>query len=84
MDRIICIRCKTRTVYVTKKGKIGKLCSQCFLDAFSELPDPDCETCLGQGEYYTHSDECDDDLCALAGGYHDCKGKVVGCDCSLI
>ncbi len=82
-NRIICIKCSERTVYVTPKGKVGKLCSSCFLEALSELPDPDCEICLGQGECYTHSDDCEDDLCALAGGYHDCNGIVESCGCSI-
>lgn len=84
VGRIACIKYNERTVYVTPKGVVGKLCSQCFLAAFSELPNPDCECCMGEGEYYTHSDDCEDDLCALAGGYHDCSGKVVDCNCSII
>lgn len=80
---ITCIKCNKRTVYVAPNGKPGKLCARCLLKAFSDLPNPDCEVCLGQGEYYFHSDDCDDDLCALAGGYHDCTGKVVDCDCSI-
>ena len=28
-------------------------------------------------EYFTHSEGCDDDLCALNGDYHSCVGKVI-------
>lgn len=84
MHRITCIRCNKRTVYVTPQGHVGRLCSQCFVVAFSELPNPDCEDCFGNGEYYTHSNDCDDDLCALAGGYHDCDGIVKDCHCSIL
>lgn len=28
-------------------------------------------------EYFTHTDDCRDDLCALNGDYHSCVGKVV-------
>ena len=28
-------------------------------------------------EYFTHSEDCRDDLCALNGDYHSCVGKVV-------
>lgn len=59
-----------------------------FVTALNEarkLPDSDsdCEYCMGTGEFYTHSPDCGDDLCALAGGYHDCDGRVVGCGCSI-
>lgn len=83
MQRITCIRCNQRTVYVTPRGVVGNLCSQCFLSAFSELPNPNCEYCYGEGEYYWHSEDCDDESCCLAGGYHDCSGKVVSCGCSI-
>jgi hypothetical protein len=43
--------------------------------------DPNCPYCYGRGQYYTHSSDCDDDLCNLSGGYHDCVGQVVECDC---
>lgn len=82
--RITCIRCNERLVYITPKGIIGKLCSQCFLTALSELPNPDCEHCLGEGEYYWHSENCDNDLCSLAGGYNDCAGRIVDCNCSIL
>ena len=80
---MICSKCNHNPVHIMPGGKAGKLCAQCFLIAFSEIPNPDCETCGGQGEYLTHSYECEDDLCALAGGYHDCTGMVVDCDCSI-
>lgn len=84
MHRITCIKCKERTVYVTPKGKAGRLCGQCFLIAFSKFPNPDCENCLGMGEYLAHSDDCNSDLCVLAGGYHDCNGTLQECDCSIL
>lgn len=28
-------------------------------------------------EYFTHSEDCENDLCALNGDYHSCAGKVV-------
>lgn len=44
-------------------------------------PDQNCPTCGGVGEYYTHTSDCEDRFCALAGGYHDCPGEVVECEC---
>jgi hypothetical protein len=82
-DRITCIRCGERTVYVTPKGAVGRLCGQCFLIAFSEIPDPDCEHCQGNREYYWHSEDCTNDLCSLAGGYDDCQGRMIVCGCSI-
>jgi hypothetical protein len=84
MSKITCVRCNERTVYVTPKGKVGRLCGPCFLVAFSELPNPDCENCLGMGQYLAHSNDCNDDLCVLAGGYHDCRGNLQECDCSIL
>jgi hypothetical protein len=79
-----CIKCEEREVYISPKGHMGKLCAVCFLKAFTRLPNPDCPYCSGTGECYTHSPDCNDDLCALAGGYHDCGGVVVDCDCSIL
>jgi hypothetical protein len=67
MSRITCVRCNQRTVYVTPKGVVGKLCEQCFLIALSELPNPYCEYCLGEGEYYSHSED----------------GIMINCNCSI-
>ncbi len=39
---------------------------------------------MGASEYYWHTSDCEDDLCCLAGGYHDCDGEVVDCDCSIL
>lgn len=44
-------------------------------------PNPDCEDCHGGGEFMGHAAGCDDHLCALAGGYDDCAGRMVKCDC---
>lgn len=41
-----------------------------------------CEQCHGAGEYFTHSEDCADDLCALNGDYHSCEGQVLPCDCT--
>jgi hypothetical protein len=43
--------------------------------------DPECGYCNGSGERYWHSEDCRDDYCALAGGYHDCRGQVEECAC---
>ena len=40
-----------------------------------------CDDCLGRGEYFTHTDDCADDLCALNGDYHSCVGRVMRCGC---
>ncbi len=48
----------------------------------SPWPDPDCPDCYGAGEFYTHSPDCRERFCALAGGYHDCDGEVVTCGCN--
>lgn len=39
----------------------------------------ECETCHGQGEIYTHTEDCRSDWCALAGGMDDCLGQVIEC-----
>lgn len=46
-------------------------------------PDPNCPECGGAGEIYTHSSDCRERFCALAGGMYDCAGEVVECDCVL-
>ena len=40
-----------------------------------------CDDCQGEGEYFTHSDECCDERCALNGDYHSCPGRIVRCGC---
>lgn len=40
-----------------------------------------CADCGGYGEWFGHAPDCDNDLCALAGGYDDCRGQVVTCHC---
>jgi hypothetical protein len=44
-------------------------------------PEEVCDTCGGYGEVYGHSDDCESDLCALAGGMDDCNGQIVTCHC---
>ncbi len=51
------------------------------IDGVTDCPDPWCEYCLGTGERYTHSPDCDDDNCALAVSYHDCQGIIEKCGC---
>lgn len=41
----------------------------------------DCPYCGGSGEYFGHSPECTEDLCALAGGMNDCDGQAFTCNC---
>jgi hypothetical protein len=48
-----------------------------------EIHNPDCEYCLGTGEYYWHSSDCKNDDCRLAGGYGDCAGEMSQCGCSI-
>lgn len=50
--------------------------------AMSETANPDCETCHGEGEYYGHSGECNDDMCALNGDFFSCHGEILPCGCS--
>lgn len=41
-----------------------------------------CDDCsMGEGEYFTHSADCTDDLCALNGDQDSCVGQVVQCGC---
>jgi len=40
-----------------------------------------CDDCRGEGEYFTHAENCRDDLCALNGDYHSCAGQVMKCGC---
>lgn len=64
--------------------KYGRaICSRCAWQRIAGLPDPDCENCGGQGEYYWHSEDCHNDDCALAGGYGECEGRIIDCGCSL-
>jgi hypothetical protein len=53
------------------------------LRALGQHPDadPECGYCNGSGERYWHTADCRDDYCALAGGYHDCRGQVEECAC---
>jgi len=39
----------------------------------------ECEQCHGGGEVFGHAADCDNDLCALAGGIDDCLGRVDPC-----
>lgn len=43
--------------------------------------DPACDACHGVGEYFGHSSDCNDDLCALNGDQHSCVGQVEKCNC---
>lgn len=40
-----------------------------------------CQCCGGSGEVFEHSEDCDDDLCALNGDDHSCTGVVRHCSC---
>jgi hypothetical protein len=40
-----------------------------------------CDHCLDTGRYFTHAEDCRDDLCALNGDMHSCAGQVMRCDC---
>jgi hypothetical protein len=53
------------------------------IELLSNMPNPDCEYCLGTGEYYWHSSDCKNDDCHLAGGYGDCAGEMSQCGCSI-
>jgi hypothetical protein len=44
--------------------------------------DPACAYCGGHGVMYDHAPGCHDDLCALAGGFHDCAGALYPCSCT--
>ena len=48
----------------------------------AEAARQNCETCGGTGEYFSHAEDCQDDLCALNGDMHSCAGQVVQCDCA--
>jgi hypothetical protein len=54
------------------------------LERAKQLPDPSCPYCNGSGNRYWHSPDCRSDLCALAGGYHDCRGQLEPCSCSIL
>ena len=41
----------------------------------------DCALCGCSGEVFEHSEDCDDDLCALNGDMHSCTGTVRQCAC---
>lgn len=81
----LCIKCNLRSsTKLTKSNKLQKYCSVCIVAAISRVPNLDCEYCMGEGEYYGHSSDCDNDDCALAGGCHDCMGQMIECHCSIL
>lgn len=82
----ICAKCNILPVTAAKftSEKLKQYCSVCIVTAIKMLPNPDCEYCLGQGEYYWHSGGCTNDLCALAAGYDDCEGQMIDCSCSIL
>lgn len=49
------------------------------METVKSLHNPSCEYCLGTGQYYWHTSNCNNDNCALAGG-----GETVKCDCTLM
>ncbi len=79
---LLCIKCNILPVTAIQFGSevLSRHCSICI----KKLPDPDCEYCLGEGEFYWHSDDCANDDCALAGGYGDCEGQMGECSCSIL
>jgi hypothetical protein len=81
----LCVKCGILPVTAVEfvSEKLRQYCSVCVVKAIKQLPNPDCEYCLGQGEYYWHSSDCINDLCALAGGYGDCEGQMTDCNCSV-
>ena len=50
-------------------------------EAIDGSQDTSCEHCHGSGEVLMHTDDCDDELCALNGDQHSCAGKVEDCQC---
>jgi hypothetical protein len=82
---MICKRCgSTLDADAPILKKIRGFCVACIIGAVESMPYPECEYCHGEGEYYRHSQDCDSDLCALAGGYEDCAGEIVKCDCCIL
>jgi hypothetical protein len=52
--------------------------------AIEDLTEDDlCPICLGCGEYYQHSADCNPPLCRRAEGGQGCAGQVALCDCAL-
>lgn len=82
----LCEKCNILPVTAVKfnSEKLRSLCSVCLLNTIKQLPNPDCEYCLGAGEYLGHSEYCENDLCALAAGNEDCIGQMIECDCSIL
>ena len=80
-----CIKChRPLEKWKLVSDKLKRYCASCVIEAVKKLPNPDCGYCLGDGEYLTHSSDCDDDLCILSAGYHDCKGQMMDCNCSIL
>lgn len=48
----------------------------------AEQRDPNCDACHGDGEYFGHTADCNDDLCALNGDQYSCAGQVMQCGCT--
>ena len=87
----LCIKCNLqppiksiKSIKSIKAIELQKYCSVCIVAAISQLPNPDCEYCMGEGAYYGHSHDCDNDGCVLAGGFYDCRGQMIKCDCSIL
>ena len=80
-----CVKCNERqAVGRNINRRLHKYCTYCITVAIAKLPNPDCHYCYGNGDYYWHSDDCHNDDCVLAGGYDDCNGKMISCDCSML
>ncbi len=82
----LCIKCGILSVVAIEfsSKRLRQYCRVCILDAIKKLPNPDCEHCLGEGEYYWHNSYCLNDDCVLAGGYDDCNGQIIDCNCSIL
>lgn len=82
----ICVKCNMLPVTAIdfRSEKLKRHCSVCIVKAVQRLPNPDCEYCLGGGEFQAHSNDCTNDFCALSGGYDDCEGQICECSCSIL
>lgn len=77
-----CLKC-SEPALTFPSGKSARLCTEHAWEMLSRIPNPDCEHCHGEGDFPTHSIDCENDLCVMAAGPHDCAGQVLECDCSI-
>lgn len=72
---------------MTIRCNLGVGCDEVSLCYARRIGKPEmcgCQDCGGCGEVFTHSPDCEDELCALNGDIHSCYGLVLQCECAIV